>query len=129
MKIKYFGWYLLLITIFLFSCGKKRPGNGTENETSKGQNDWLINQRAFPYGKVDYHAYKTAVDFRNVSQTQKKMPGTGNHWQEAGSVNIGGRITDVEMHASDLQTMYLGAASGGVFKSVNAGTTGVAFCV
>ncbi len=46
-------------------------------------------------------------------------------WEFAGPLNIGGRLTDVEMHPSDMQTIYAATASGGIFKSVNTGESWV----
>lgn len=44
-----------------------------------------------------------------------------SQWEFAGPLNIGGRLTDVEMHPSDMETIYAAAASGGIFKSENNG--------
>ncbi len=44
-------------------------------------------------------------------------------WTFAGPTNIGGRITDIAMHSSDLNTIYAAAATGGVFKTSNQGET------
>jgi photosystem II stability/assembly factor-like uncharacterized protein len=38
-----------------------------------------------------------------------------------GPVNIGGRITDIEIPISDTETYYVGAASGGIFKTTDGG--------
>ncbi len=82
--------------------------------------DWFYAQRAYPNNKIDKQAYIEAV------KTKKKM-GTGNSqrdfgaWNFAGPVNIGGRVTDIEMHASSTEIMYIGAAAGGIFKSTDGG--------
>ncbi len=44
-------------------------------------------------------------------------------WREIGPASQGGRVTDIEALPSRPATIYLGTASGGVFKSVNHGTT------
>jgi len=36
-------------------------------------------------------------------------------------MNVGGRVTDVEMHSSDTNTIYACAASGGIYKSIDQG--------
>ncbi len=48
-----------------------------------------------------------------------------NHftWREIGPANPGGRITDVEGVDSNPLIVYVGAATGGVWKTTNAGTT------
>lgn len=44
-------------------------------------------------------------------------------WREIGPANPGGRITDIEGVESNPLIVYIGAATGGVWKTSNAGTT------
>jgi photosystem II stability/assembly factor-like uncharacterized protein len=44
-------------------------------------------------------------------------------WREIGPANPGGRITDIEGVESHPTTVYVGAATGGLWKTTNAGTT------
>ena len=44
-------------------------------------------------------------------------------WRNIGPANMAGRVTDIEAVDADFTTVFVGAASGGVWKSVNAGTT------
>jgi photosystem II stability/assembly factor-like uncharacterized protein len=44
-------------------------------------------------------------------------------WRQIGPANPGGRITDVEGVESDPRIIYAGAATGGLWKTVNAGIT------
>lgn len=44
-------------------------------------------------------------------------------WRNIGPANMAGRITHIEAVESNPSIVYMGAASGGVWKSVNAGTT------
>ena len=44
-------------------------------------------------------------------------------WRHIGPAAFGGRIDDVEAVAGRPQVIFVGAASGGIFKSVNSGTT------
>ncbi|MEZ4702267.1 MAG: hypothetical protein R2834_18175 [Rhodothermales bacterium] len=44
-------------------------------------------------------------------------------WRNIGPANIGGRVVDIEAAEADFATVYLASASGGVWKSENAGTT------
>lgn len=110
--------FLFLFSIVLCSCRHEV----SEREKDKEEmNDWLINQRMYPYGNVDYAAYRQAVHYVRNEQEQMRRAGNRNIWEFAGPQNVGGRITDVEMHASSLQTMYICAASGGIFKSTDGG--------
>src|SRR5215207_2296993 len=44
-------------------------------------------------------------------------------WRHLGPAAFGGRIDDVEAVADDPRIIFVGAASGGVFRSVNNGVT------
>ena len=58
-----------------------------------------------------------------VAQPPDSAIFAGFRWRNIGPASIGGRITDIEAVDSNFATVYVAAASGGVFKSVNAGTT------
>ncbi len=44
-------------------------------------------------------------------------------WRAIGPAAFGGRISDVEAHPSDPDTLFVAAASGGIFRSRNRGVT------
>src|SRR5204862_3040786 len=44
-------------------------------------------------------------------------------WRSIGPVNMAGRITDVEGDPKNPKTFYVTGATGGVWKTINAGTT------
>lgn len=44
-------------------------------------------------------------------------------WRSIGPTNMGGRVVDIEAAESDFRRVFLASASGGVFRSDNAGTT------
>jgi photosystem II stability/assembly factor-like uncharacterized protein len=44
-------------------------------------------------------------------------------WRNIGPANMAGRVTDIEAVEANPATVFVAAASGGVWKSVNAGTT------
>src|ERR1041384_2361456 len=110
-----------IVTISFFSSCQKSLRELSERKHE--ENDWFINQRIFPSGKVNYEAYRKAVNYVSAQRNALRSANMISNWQYAGPDNIGGRITDVEMHASSLQTIYLCAASGGIFKSTNGGTS------
>ncbi len=47
----------------------------------------------------------------------------GLAWRQIGPANPGGRITDIEGVESDPRIIYVGAATGGIWKTVNSGIT------
>ena len=104
---------VLCICSLIFAC----QTNHFEEEQKGVADDWFYAQRAYPSGQVDQKAYYQAVNDR-LNQAQIR---SGLDWEFEGPTNVGGRLTDVEMPVDDQNTIYVGAASGGVFKSENLG--------
>lgn len=50
-------------------------------------------------------------------------PGAGGSWRTEGPTNVGGRVTGVAVDPRQADTVYIGAASGGVWKSTDKATT------
>lgn len=79
----------------------------------------MAHQRMYPNNAIKQKYYLEAMEetgtFRNVSEV------LDYNWEFAGPTNIGGRITDIECHPDSPETIYLGAATGGVWKSSNNG--------
>jgi photosystem II stability/assembly factor-like uncharacterized protein len=57
------------------------------------------------------------------AQTPDAFTLNGLRWRSVGPVNMAGRITDVEAHPGQPKTFYVAGATGGIWKTVNAGTT------
>ncbi len=91
-----------------------------ENKQVQKPSEWFFMQRAFPYGQINHTAYVEALHQRSGLVKGKSLRSEGQ-WEFAGPVNVGGRISDVEMDPANLSVAYFGAASGGVFKSTDQG--------
>ena len=63
-------------------------------------------------------ASETAWAQRNPESLIKDLS-----WRNIGPANMSGRISDIEAYDDDFATVYVGSASGGVWKSVNAGAS------
>jgi photosystem II stability/assembly factor-like uncharacterized protein len=81
--------------------------------------EWFDYQRIYPQGSINMKYYKKAM--KQVTDLQKKSS-RDIAWEFAGPTNIGGRITDIEIHPDEQTTLYIGAASGGIFKSTDNGS-------
>lgn len=117
-KDTYIPILLLVLASFFGACEQAQDRDFSVEETPKSApNDWFFQQRAYPQGTINTAAYyqavrqtRTAIRARNTEQ-----------WLPIGPTNIGGRITDVELHPSNPNTIYFGAAAGGLFKSTDGG--------
>lgn len=119
MKKKLFILPLLVLIAALITLLNTKPD--TEPAAGKKPNDWFLMQRAFPYAEINYEAFRDAY-----YQASEMKNNTGSRtyiepWELAGPTNLGGRISAIAMHEDDMQTIYAGAASGGVFKSTDGG--------
>ncbi|MFC1493475.1 WD40/YVTN/BNR-like repeat-containing protein, partial [candidate division KSB1 bacterium] len=65
----------------------------------------------------------TAVSGMSYSQTADPSMIKDFKWREIGPANMGGRISDIEALENNPKIIYAAAATGGLWKSVNAGTT------
>jgi photosystem II stability/assembly factor-like uncharacterized protein len=82
--------------------------------------DWFARQRAFPYDEVPLYARQAALEV--VRRSFAKVPDGALAqvaWTFAGPSNIEGRITAVAIHPNDPNTVYVGSANGGVWKSTD----------
>lgn len=55
---------------------------------------------------------KNSKEFQSVAST----------WEEVGPMNIGGRIRAIAVHPTQAGTLLIGAAAGGVWKTIDNGT-------
>ena len=94
-----------------------------QDKPSDKPNDWFFRQRAYPYEQINHAAYIEALKQRSELNLRSNSSGNRGQWEFAGPVNTGGRLSDVEMNPNDMSIAYLGAASGGVFKSTDQGVT------
>ena len=102
---------------------EKEEGEKEEDkEEEKKPNDWFFMQRAYPLGDIPIDRYLASVrqaqQMRAENRTKDAVV-----WSEAGPTNIPGRITDLAVHPDEPNTIYAGAACGGVFKSTDNGST------
>ena len=88
---------------------------------NEGPEEWMAKQRAYPYGKIKHQSYLEAM--HSAALLHAISPKQRYGWQYLGPGNIGGRITDIEVPGNDTSTIYVGAATGGIFKSTDNGLT------
>lgn len=108
-----------LCRFFLFGCNQPAPA-GEEAEAIPS--DWFFRQRAYPDGEVSQAKYRRAVRrqkrLRAGNEKQRMMT---SDWIFRGPLNTGGRISALAVHPGFPDTIFVGAASGGVFRSYDRG--------
>ena len=112
----------VLVAAALYQTPRSPRREGYEKRPGPYPSDWFGMQRAFPSGRIDQAAYHAALEQARVERAAGAFAtqDAGPVWQPVGPYNIGGRVTALAVVPGG-GTVYLGAANGGVFKSVNAG--------
>ena len=110
----------MVSAVLLFSCTNTTTTKISEENFETKPHDFMFAQRAYPTGQLKTDAYRKAVQWK---KEQPQKASNGLLWEFVGPVNVGGRITDIEIPVDDGATFYVGAASGGIFKTTDAGAT------
>lgn len=115
------GISMLCFLPFLFygDVNKLKMSYNNNKTTIETPNDWMAQQRCYPYNKIKLKSYLLGMS--QAQEIHKRTKGIKFSWQPGGPNNIGGRITDIAVHPNDLSTIYIGAASGGIFKTTDGG--------
>jgi len=82
---------------------------------------WL--QRTFPYFDADPTAHLVALRQAQTLRHLAKSATAAPKWKFAGPTNIGGRVSALAFNSKDSRVVYAGAATGGIFKSLDRGAT------
>jgi photosystem II stability/assembly factor-like uncharacterized protein len=90
-------------------------------ESGPFPSDWFLLQRTWPDRQIDYRDYIAAQC--TAERLRSRSLDDPPPWTPVGPTNIGGRISDIVGHPNNPQILYVAAASGGIFKTVNGGTT------
>ncbi|MFG3509497.1 WD40/YVTN/BNR-like repeat-containing protein [Streptomyces sp. NPDC047821] len=74
-------------------------------------------QKTLPGQSIPRHAHE------NAAVQARRLPAVGGRWKSLGPTNIGGRIVSLALDPRRADTVYAAAASGGVWRSTDAGQT------
>lgn len=121
--------FLFITGMFLISAVylliRTSPGNKTYRPVTKVSKtypgDWIAYQRAYPYRQIKTSSYLQA--FEQAAQMQRSSSRSGFDYELMGPTNIGGRITDIAVHPDSPYTWYIGASTGGIFKTTDGGSS------
>jgi len=137
LKFRYITFVIIVLSIVIYGTLLYKPalkhkiishpefietpcGEKIKKEPKALPNEWFGYQRAYPYHKIKHEAYLEGLQQATELHAQTR----GNreyNWELAGPINVGGRITDLAIHPSSPETWYVGAASGGIYKTTNEG--------
>ncbi|MFQ5636748.1 MAG: WD40/YVTN/BNR-like repeat-containing protein, partial [bacterium] len=88
--------------------------------------EWFVTPRAFPGASLNTGARWNAFQDILAVRAQNPQPTLGADWTSIGPSNIAGRMLDIALDPNDPDIIWAGSASGGIWKSPDAGSSWIA---
>lgn len=113
---------LLLLVAFIFSCNSSNAPIPLHELSQSGagyaMDQWAFT-RAYPSGKIPTEEFEQAF-WQKEAEINFRGP-EDNNWEALGPKNIGGRTLCLAFHPTDTSIIYVGSASGGLWKTTTNG--------
>src|SRR5262245_37811539 len=116
-----------LVSLHQAARTDRKPVEKTQRnfeERESPPEDWFIAQRV-THGGIPAGALEKAAAQAAALSLTGQGPGSeaaAARWRFAGPTNIGGRVVDIAVDPAASDTIYVAAATGGVWKSKDAGS-------
>ncbi len=110
----------LFVTVIFFGCKNKKY----EEEKSEAYDalQFLGTMNAYPDVDIPDAAFGNAYNFYKTNfQNNNLRAASVASWQSIGPNNVGGRTISIAIDPVDTNIIWLGSASGGLWKSVSGG--------
>ena len=111
----------------------RRPKEEENPEDIRGRQEWFDFQRRFPFDHIPAGARAAAIEEARIMESRLVDSEKGSRgiarflsadgWEEIGPYNVGGRVRAIAHHPTLPDVLYVGAASGGIWKSTDNGAT------
>src|SRR5437588_4144831 len=126
---------ILGISLFTFCIASVAQQREIESDWPGAAAEWFYNQRAYPSGQIPLGArVKALTEIQRIDSAaragkQTRAATSATTWTSIGpkptdpgaTLTTSGRVSAIAIDPRDSNTIYLGAASGGVWKSTDAG--------
>lgn len=114
-----FALFSGMLAFVLSSCQAPSTETAELQEDPHSPEDWMYRQRAFPHGRIRKDIYLQAMQQWQALDNARDL--NQQDWESAGPLNIGGRITSLAVDPTNENIIFIGAASGGIFKTTDGG--------
>lgn len=125
---------LSVILIGIFSVLQRNPAEvNSENHRERKQKhkreasgamesmQFMNEIRAYPDRDIPPEKYYEAYEYSNKYLSNSDLDNSADNWTVMGPTNIGGRSVSFAVHPVDTGTIFMGSASGGLWKSTTGG--------
>jgi len=118
------AFFVLAFTLALEGPPSEIPIGETRSGAFEALDFWS-QSRAYPYADIPpdrfYRAYEYARTHVQAIQTESAAAAT---WEFIGPINFSGRMISIAINPLNSNTIYAGAASGGLWRSFTGGISG-----
>lgn len=122
LKINLFILSIIIITIISLTFSDNILFNRTKNSSGAMESlQWLSKIRAYPYADIPADEYYKAYEYSKTYLANTIDNDSPDSWVSIGPNNIGGRSLCLAVHPIDTGTIFIGSASGGLWKSTTGG--------
>jgi photosystem II stability/assembly factor-like uncharacterized protein len=83
--------------------------------------EFMNTSEAFPNKNIPADAYAKAISWYQTNSAKDRAMNTSTSWISLGPTNMGGRTIAIAMDPTDTATLWMGSASGGLWKSTTGG--------
>ncbi len=102
-----------------------------DHEPKARPSEWFWRQRAYPHGDIKLEAVKLVLAEAAAKEAEAQLLRAAGDksslltetWEQRGPTNVGARVADLAIHPTNPDIIYAGIATGGVFKSIDGGTS------
>lgn len=119
--MKHLFYPISIFFLFLLACNNPPADNPANQIPQSGASlaldAWSLN-RSYPTHKISVKSFTQAFEYQqNIAQSRN----TPSNWEAIGPMNIAGRTLALAFHPIDSNIIFLGSASGGLWKTTTAG--------
>ncbi|MCC6815476.1 MAG: hypothetical protein IT267_03570 [Saprospiraceae bacterium] len=108
---------IVWLIVLLFAC---KP---VQNELSLPKDDFQWDKYEYPNEENIQKKIQNLQRIKNAISLRSPDNPFNANFKEQGPGNIGGRVTSIAIHPTNVNILYAGYSIGGLFKSINGGTS------
>lgn len=124
-SIWFLSFVLFLCTFWSILQHETRTRPEPHERGAWGAFEWWYGQRAQPFDLIPPQGFQRAATYARTAMKHERlregMRSSESAWKSLGPINIGGRVLAIAVDPTDRNTVWVGSASGGLWKSVTGG--------
>lgn len=113
------------IALFFSVVGSGDPDDPEREQDAWDAFEWWYGQRAQPFDLIPQRAFQRAFEYSRTSVKTSRTFGLiqneDSEWRSLGPNNVGGRVLSIAVNPESTNIVWVGSASGGLWRSSTGG--------